>query len=165
MSKEKKQPGNPGPIGDPSIPRTGSMPGDATSPGLDPSSNGIGGQGDDPGDLELGTIPPPWVLPCPPDVGPGGRGHTDPTLCERYPVLHAWLTLAGLGGQQRRPGTVSVTSIPGRWKITLVDHDQGVWATLITDEGLFDALGEIDQALKHGRLDWQASRWAPKGKK
>ena len=49
--------------------------------------------------------------------------------------------------------------------MTLVDHDLGLWACHISDEGLFDVLGEVDVALRYGRLEWQQSRWSkPKSK-
>lgn len=104
-----------------------------------------------------------WVRPSAAAAGPGGRCHDDPSVSGRYPVLHSWLTTTGLGGQQRRPGTLSISALPGRWKLTLTEPDEGLYCSWVSDAGLWDVLADIDQALKYGRLQWQPSRWK-KGK-
>lgn len=106
-----------------------------------------------------------WVRPCVSAAGPGGRNLSDDLFQSRYPSLFDWLTRTGMGGLTRRPGTFTITSIRGSWKVSLTEHDEGAWAYVISEDTLFEVLAYVDKALKMGWLTWQPSRYKAPVKK
>lgn len=100
---------------------------------------------------------PSWVPPTSACSGGGADAAKDEFLARNYPTLHEWLTLCGLGGTQRKTGTILVFAEEGKWKACTNDRDGGFYAFTSADslEGL---LGALERGLKGGGLDWRKSK-------
>jgi len=74
-----------------------------------------------------------------------------------WPILGGFLTLTGVGGANRKTGTLLIFAEDGRWKACLNDRDGGnyCFASADTVEGLLEAL---ERGLKGGGLDWRVSK-------
>lgn len=71
--------------------------------------------------------------------------------------MRDFLTLTGVGGANRKVGTLLVFAEDGKWKACLNDRDGGNYCFASSDalEGLLEAL---DRGLQSGGLDWRVSK-------
>lgn len=104
-----------------------------------------------------GGAEPSWVPPVKAGGRTGPLAVTPGEFWRPYPVLRDFLTLTGVGGANRKTGTLLVFAEDGKWKSCLNDRDGGnyCFASADTVEGLLEAL---DKGLRSGVLDWRASK-------
>lgn len=98
-----------------------------------------------------------WVGPSATRGDDGADAACDELLRRQCPTLHEYLVLRGLGGKQRKTGTVLVFAEEGKWKACINDRDGGFYAFVSSDNlpGLLEAL---ERGLKGGGLDWRQSK-------
>lgn len=104
------------------------------------------------GDQAL-ALPVPWVRPEA-STTQGYLAASDPDFRKDFPTLHAFLTLQGYGGKQRKAGSLSLFCQDGKFKACVSDNDAGNRA-FVSGDTFQSLLGAIERGLSGGGLDWR----------
>lgn len=82
---------------------------------------------------------------------------SDAEFKRQFPILWDFLTLQGINGTARKPGSITVFCQDGKVKGWLNDKDQGFFTVISasTFGGLWEAL---DKGLREGTLEWREDK-------